>query len=141
MSDYEVGRGKPPKHAQFRAGQSGNPRGRRPKPPRAELPSQLGRDVRAVGRLKTTVKTPNGPRHMTLAEALIYRLWMDAIAGKISQQRMLVALLKDAYADVLEKRPNMELFDRFAVDYPDIGSRSQITRELLKSISAKSREW
>lgn len=27
-SDYEVGYGKPPKHAQFRQGQSGNPKGR-----------------------------------------------------------------------------------------------------------------
>jgi hypothetical protein len=29
--DYEVGRGKPPMHSRFKKGQSGNPRGPRPK--------------------------------------------------------------------------------------------------------------
>jgi hypothetical protein len=29
--DYPVGRGKPPVHTRFKKGQSGNPRGRRPK--------------------------------------------------------------------------------------------------------------
>ena len=29
--DYEVGRGKPPVHSRFKKGQSGNPRGPRPK--------------------------------------------------------------------------------------------------------------
>ena len=29
--DYEVGRGKPPVHTRFKKGQSGNPRGPRPK--------------------------------------------------------------------------------------------------------------
>ena len=28
--DYEIGRGKPPRHAGFKKGQSGNPRGRPP---------------------------------------------------------------------------------------------------------------
>ena len=28
LSDYSVGYGKPPKHSQFKPGQSGNPRGR-----------------------------------------------------------------------------------------------------------------
>lgn len=31
--DYEVGYGKPPKHSQFKPGQSGNPEGRPAKPP------------------------------------------------------------------------------------------------------------
>lgn len=37
--DYEVGRGKPPKHTQFKKGQSGNPKGR---PPRKSVKAKSG---------------------------------------------------------------------------------------------------
>lgn len=60
MSDYDVGYGKPPKHTQFKPGQSGNPKGR-PKGTRnlkTDLAEELGESiiVNEGGRSKTITK-------------------------------------------------------------------------------------
>lgn len=85
--DYEVGRGKPPKHTQFKKGESGNPRGR----PRGGL------DYRTIWRdmFKAPVKvTQNGvARSMPTIAAGIWRLRELALSGDL---RALDKLLQSA---------------------------------------------
>lgn len=101
----------PRKDTRFKPGQSGNPKGRPPKPQRAEIPSQFGEDIRAVGRRTTTINTPEGPLRVTLYEALAYKLWMDALGGKVSQQRMLITALKSALEENVVLDPILSLMD------------------------------
>ncbi len=74
-TDYEIGYGRPPKHAQWKKGQSGNPAGRRKKPEgvSALVASLLDQPV-VVRRGKTT-------KRMTRLEHLLRGLLEKAIAG------------------------------------------------------------
>ena len=78
MSDDEkVGPGRPPKHAQWKKGQSGNPRGR-PKgrvDVKAALLEELGEYI--------TFTTPQGEREMTKLQAIVRRLIHEGLNGKI----------------------------------------------------------
>jgi hypothetical protein len=64
--DYQVGRGKPPVHSRFKKGQSGNPRGPRPK----NLPALL---VEALNE-KVTVTIDGERREITKREAVAKQL-------------------------------------------------------------------
>lgn len=117
MSDYEVGKGKPPKHSQFRPNQSGNPRGRPRKLPRIEIPSQLGRDVRAIGRKSMKIKTPVGTLQVTLMEAFVWRIFMDAMAGRVTAQRLLIVLIREGLMDNLNIHGSLAIFDQYSSGY------------------------
>ena len=85
---YEVGYGKPPKQSQFKAGQSGNPKGR-PKGARslfALLREDLHRKVQLGENGKVTT--------VTRAEAVVRRVVADTLGGKASQTRLLFSLLE-----------------------------------------------
>lgn len=73
--DYQVGRGRPPKNAQFRPGQSGNPRGR-PKGARS-----FKTDLMEV--LKTPVEVTEGgkPKRISTQRASLLRLKEKALKG------------------------------------------------------------
>ena len=137
--DEEVGKGRPPKHAQFRKGISGNPKGRPRKLPRAEIPSQMGRDVRAIGRNKMRLKTPTGTIQVTMTEAFIWKIWMDAMAGKVTSQRLLLDLIKDSYIDNVETQYALTRFDRFAVSYIADPDCPPSIRNLITSLAARSK--
>ena len=64
--DYEVGRGKPPVHSRFKRGQSGNPRGPRPK----NLPALL---VDALNE-KVVVTIDGERREITKREAVVTQM-------------------------------------------------------------------
>ena len=73
--DYEVGNRKPPKHSQFKKGQSGNPQGRR----RAQ-PKQID-----LGRLlnpELTINKDGAPKRMSAYEIYLRRLVSQALEEK-----------------------------------------------------------
>ena len=59
--DYEVGRGKPPVHSRFKKGQSGNPRGPRPKNLPALLVDALNEEV-VVTSTESAERSPSARR-------------------------------------------------------------------------------
>jgi hypothetical protein len=74
-TDYAVGYGRPPKHAQWKKGQSGNPAGRRRRPENAAaLVATLLSQRVVVRKGKTTVRRSR-------MEHLLHRLIEKAIAG------------------------------------------------------------
>ena len=82
----KVGYGRPPRHSQFKPGQSGNAKGR----PRAKrnMASLLG-DVLAQ---KVTV-TRNGKRKKIRSDAaILYRLLEKALAGDLTASRIVLSL-------------------------------------------------
>jgi len=86
--DYAVGRGKPPVHTRFKKGQSGNPRGPRPK----NLPALL---VAALD--KKVVVTIDGERcEITKREAVAKQLVNKSTGADLRATKMLIDTLKDA---------------------------------------------
>jgi hypothetical protein len=84
--DYEVGRGKPPVHTRFKKGQSGNPRGPRPK----NLPALL------VEALNEPVVTIDGERReITKREAVAKQLVNKSAGADLRATKMLIDTLKD----------------------------------------------
>jgi hypothetical protein len=86
--DFEVGRGKPPVHTRFKKGQSGNPRGPRPK----NLPALL---VDALN--EKVVVTIDGERQeITKREAIVTQLVNESTRANLRATKMLTDMLKDA---------------------------------------------
>jgi Family of unknown function (DUF5681) len=89
--DYAVGYGKPPKHSQFKKGQSGNPKGRRqrrPKKIQTILNEVLNRKIRAV--------EAGTSRRMTIREVIITQLAAKAVKCDIAAINLLLAFQEDA---------------------------------------------
>ena len=78
MSDDEkVGPGRPPKHARWKKGQSGNPRGR----PRGSVNVKAA-FLEELGEYMTFT-TPQGEREMTKLQAIVRRLIHEGLNGKV----------------------------------------------------------
>jgi hypothetical protein len=86
--DYEAGRGKPPVRSRFKKGQSGNPRGSRPK----NLPALL---VEALD--EPVVVTIDGERReITKREAVVTQLVNKSTGADLHATKMLIDTLKGA---------------------------------------------
>lgn len=117
--DYEVGYGKPPKSAQFKPGQSGNPRGR---PKKAKGVDTI---IREQMLQSITVHTAAGPKRMTRAEALIVKAVEMAAKGNF---RALNTLL-DRYGRAVPDAPISVAEDSVA---EDLNAVDQATLFLLR---------
>ena len=82
--DYEVGYRKPPKHAQFKPGQSGNPKGRPKKTKDFErlLDAELSQTLRIVENGET--------RTLTKRELIIKTLVTNALKGDIRSLKLVL---------------------------------------------------
>lgn len=84
---YKVGYGKPPKEHQFKKGQSGNSKGRRPRTKNASKLLAIELDELIV------VRDGNREKRITKREALFKALVNDAITNKPNARPLLVKLL------------------------------------------------
>lgn len=106
--DYEVGKGKPPKHTQFKKGQSGNKRGR-PKGTK-----NTGSVIRSVLERNVTVRDNGKTRQVPFMEAFVQTLIEKALKGSTSDQIKLLQLMED-YVPSMLKEP--ETPEKFIVQY------------------------
>ncbi len=116
--DYAVGYGKPPEGSRFKPGQSGNPRGR-PRGARKSNEPRLNDE-----RLKTiileeayrtiSVSDANGPVSISMAQAVVRSLAVNAAKGNQRAQRLFTELLTTV------ERDNKQLHDQWletAINY------------------------
>ena len=94
--EYKVGRGRPPLHTRFKKGQSGNPRGPRPRP--KDLPALLA----AALNEPVVVGGDGDPRQITKREAVIAQLVDMSAGADLRAMKMLIDMLKD-----IEKKAGM----------------------------------
>ena len=92
-SDYEVGYKRPPRHSQFRPGQSGNSKGR---PKGAKGLKTL---VRELLTQKVDVRSATGVKRMTKMEAMLQKILEQAFSGNLRALSSFVALYQMAVPD------------------------------------------
>lgn len=88
--DYEVGYGKPPKHSQFKPGQSGNPGGR-PKGSKS-----VHAVVQAICEEVVTVTENGQKKTMTKLEVATASLFSKASKGDVGAIKLLMSLKAEA---------------------------------------------
>ena len=81
--DYVVGPGRPPLHSRFKAGQSGNPKGR----PKGSL--NLATIVKKEGNKKIKVKEGGRERIVTKMEAATAQQWQKAMQGNVASAKLM----------------------------------------------------
>ena len=98
-ADYKVGPGRPPREHQFKPGQSGNPKGAKPKPP--SMAPDLKRALERA--LNSTVKLKRGEkeRTVTMAVAGIEQLVAQFAKGDRHARRDLIALADKLGVDLV----------------------------------------
>lgn len=92
--DYEVGYGKPPRHTQFKKGQSGNPKGR---PRGAQGLSTLARETMTK---RMPVRAGGVEKKMPRIEALLFRMFESAMKGNMRAAAELMKHYAAAVPDV-----------------------------------------
>src|SRR4051812_27923726 len=86
VGDYEVGYGRPPKHSQFKPGESGNPLGHRR--PQKSLKSIIRGEFNA----KVTVHEGGQPVQLTKLEVVFKALMAKAAKGDTAALRQVIQL-------------------------------------------------
>ena len=86
---YAVGFGKPPVHARFKPGQSGNPRGR----PKAQKSD--GQILADILNARVRVNEAGEMKQITRREALYKNLIAKALQGNPSAQRLLLQIMTE----------------------------------------------
>lgn len=87
--DYEVGYGKPPRHTRFKAGQSGNPGGR--KTGARGLKTDLEAEMKSRGAIKINGQPVKGTKQQLMIRSLSER----AALGDVRAARILLQLIVD----------------------------------------------
>lgn len=103
--DYSVGYGKPPKHTQFRKGQSGNPKGR------PKFAKGLNTIIREEMLAKIPVRTRRGERYIPRAQAMVLKLLELAGKGDMRALRLLLDLYASAVPDTSAANDSADVVD------------------------------
>lgn len=93
--EYSVGYRKPPKHAQFRPGQSGNPKGR--KKGTKSMKTLAQKTLTA----KVAVRTGKGPKQMMRIEALLHKMVELGMKGNPRALLALFSMYQSAVPEIV----------------------------------------
>lgn len=102
-ANYAIGYGRPPKHTQFKKGQSGNPKGRK------KASKGLMTIVREAMLQKVSVRTAQGEKRMTRAEATFAKMLEKSFAGDARALAIVLGMYRDAVPD--EPPSSIDTFD------------------------------
>jgi hypothetical protein len=129
MSDnYEVGYGKPPKHGQFKKGQSGNPKGR----PKGS--KNFKADLEAELKEQIPLKESGTSQKVTKQRALIKMIIASAINGDVRAQGLLFNMFQKLMLPEVAEGSDVELTPT------DIAILEDFKKEVLKSANAPKPE-
>jgi hypothetical protein len=117
----EIGFGKPPKHTQFRKGQSGNPKGR----PKGS--KNINVLIRKALEEKVIVKGPGGTRSMSKFEAALVQQANKAANGDPRAFQVVLRLREK----VQEEEPYLNA-PEFVVNFIDPVTKKPVTEEDLE---------
>jgi hypothetical protein len=117
----EIGFGKPPKHTQFRKGQSGNPKGR----PKGS--KNISVRFRKILEEKVIVKTKGGTRSMAMFDALLMQLVNKAMSGDMKSLQEVIRLIEK----LQEQEPYLNA-PEFVVNFIDPVTKQPVTAEDLE---------
>jgi Family of unknown function (DUF5681) len=100
-SPYKVGYGRPPKATQFKAGKSGNPKGR-PKGPKS-----VGAVLYDILHRRIEVTENGRTRRIPVLEVMLRRLANEAVRSDPRALKLMLSLM-DRYAEAPEVGPQLE---------------------------------
>lgn len=134
---YKVGYGKPPRSAQFKKGQSGNPKGRPKKKATTPIPCsplQPAREaIRAEGQRLITARLGEEIERVSMVQAMIRAMGNTGLKGGVLAQREFIALMREEEEQVLrEKRQQFEEWETYVRD-----TRRQIARGMSTAEQAR----
>jgi hypothetical protein len=134
MGTYEVGYAKPPKHSRFKAGASGNPRGR----PKRKA-GTIGEVINDVLSSPAEYFEGGRPRRTTRQELAVRALTKDALSGDVRAAEMLLKLRAHAQSSGNVGNEIVHLHN-WLPDHPE-QTAEQKTGEQMKHADADSPEW
>ncbi|MEM6857917.1 MAG: DUF5681 domain-containing protein [Pseudomonadota bacterium] len=109
--DYEIGYGKPPKHSQFKKGQSGNlagrPRGAKNKKPPKGIMNTIGQLMRNEAERTVTI-SENGERiEVPIAQVILRKMAADAAKGSDRARKEFLTLAMATQKQQIEDRASL----------------------------------
>lgn len=133
---YEIGYGKPPRHTQFKPGQSGNPKGRR------KGQRGLKTIIRECSTERIVMRTAKGEKSVPKIEAMIHKLMEKAFSGDFRSMDRVLQLYADSVPDqpdaneMAERQPDLTETDRQTLaDF-----EAMIVAETTKAVLAGAKE-
>lgn len=105
--DYKVGYGRPPKSTRFRKGESGNPKGRRPKEARSITLRQFRRDVLRALETEIDANVPGQPGKKTVAEMIVWKQIQQALQGDHRSAKLLFDMRREFTEEHMRLHPEV----------------------------------
>lgn len=104
------------KDTRFKRGQSGNPKGRPPKPRRMLIPSQLRKDILRVADEVHELRTAGGVRKITKHELIILAISNGAAKGNPTSLRLWMKLIELAVDERNKSYPTARVIEMLFLD-------------------------
>jgi hypothetical protein len=130
MNSDDIGYKRPPKHTQFKKGQSGNPKGR----PRKKTGNDFISLIISVLDEKICISEGGQKRSISKKEALIRSLYNKALNGDAKSIALMLQLINKEVTPIEQKRVELHRSDQRQkdLDDTDVKAAERLYRQLIK---------